>query len=167
MKRKVLFFITAFASLGGTAMAQEYLTLYARSGLPTQSWEVSKVRRITFSPTDVTFWMKQGGASYTYAYSAARRIAFGDEDPIAVKSLALPQQSSIVYDAGRNAVIVNDFAQGGQLQVYSVGGSRVWAAPVRSPQREYQLPPLPDGIYIARLSGTANPQSIKFKTNKH
>lgn len=166
MKRKT-FILAILACMCFTSQAQEYLTLYARSGLPTQSWEVSKVRRITFSPTDVTFWMKQGGASYTYAYSAARRIAFGDEDPIAVKSLALPQQSSIVYDADRNAVIVNDFAQGGQLQVYSVGGSRVWAAPVRSLQREYQLPPLPDGIYIVCLSGTANPQSIKFKTNKH
>ena len=166
MKRKT-FILAILACMCFALQAQEYLTLYARSGLPTQSWEVSKVRRITFSPTDVTFWMKQGGASYTYAYSAARRIAFGDEDPIAVKSLALPQQSSIVYDAGRNAVIVNDFAQGGQLQVYSIGGSRVWAAPVRSLQREYQLPPLPDGIYIVRLSGTANPQSIKFKTNKH
>ena len=166
MKRKT-FILAILACMCFALQAQEYLTLYARSGLPTQSWEVSKVRRITFSPTNVTFWMKQGGASYTYAYSAARRIAFGDEDPIAVKSLALPQQSSIMYDADRNAVIVNDFAQGGQLQVYSIGGSRVWAAPVRSLQREYQLPPLPDGIYIVRLSGTANPQSIKFKTNKH
>lgn len=166
MKRKT-FILAILACMCFALQAQEYLTLYSWSGLPTQSWEVSKVRRIAFSSTDVKVWMLQGGKSYTYPYNEARKFAFGDEDPIAVKSLALPQQNSIMYDADRNAVIVNDFAQGGRLQVYSVGGSRVWAAPVRSLQREYQLPPLPDGIYIVCLSGTANPQSIKFKTNKH
>ena len=162
MNRKLLFFIVAFACLAGTAKAQNFLTLYARSGLPTQSWEANKVRSITFSSAGVNFWMKQGGAPDVYPYSAARRLIFGDEDPIAVKSVQV-QRQALSYDAAVHAVTVGDFSQGAMLHAYTVGGRRVWSAPVCAPQTAYSLPPLAAGVYIVRLSGSGSSQTLKIQ----
>lgn len=162
MKSMRILMLLAFFSLwGDAALAQSnYFCLYSKDQTHNRAWEVSQVRKLTFSESKVSVYSPLGTELYAIPYDNVRKFTFQDEPPT---GLAQPEEQpfSLKYDASQRALLVSG-TDVGVLQLYSVNGTLAWSAQISDSRSAYPIADLPAGIYIARLSSGASYQSIKI-----
>lgn len=150
------------------AFAQkDYLCLYSSVQSESSSWEVSQVRKITFSSDAINVHLWQDGDLHGLSYGKFRKITFEeqplpDSGPTGIQVMETTGMT-LRYDAARKTLRVSGLNGNGTIQVYSIGGTLSMSSTVDGGQSEVSLADIPEGLYIVKVSDGEETKSVKIQ----